>query len=190
MGETTSELRQQIDEQRTMLSQDLDALGDKVSPRRVAERRADAVRGRFSNAKTKIMGTASGDGNGSGPSAMVHSGQEMMHSSQEMAKQQVAGAPLAAGFMAFAAGMVVAALIPETKRETELAQNVQPMAQDMASTVKGAAQESAQKLKPAAQEAVGAVRDKAQDAAGSVKDQAQESSEHVEAASSSASQRT
>ena len=178
MGETTGELKQQIEQQRNALSQDLDALGDKVSPRRIADRQRDAMRSRVQSAKTTIMGTASDIGDKANPAAMVHSG-------QEKTKQQVAGAPLAAGAMAFAAGLVVAVLLPETRREQALAENVQPMVEDMASTVSDAAQQGAQHLKPAAQDAAEAVKDQAQSAAESVKSQAQDAAATVKDEASS-----
>ena len=38
MGQTADELRSQIDEQRRDVSRDLEAIGDRVSPRRMAVR--------------------------------------------------------------------------------------------------------------------------------------------------------
>ena len=59
MVQTTDELTLRIDEQRSVLGYHLDELGDKVSPRRMAERRKAAMRDRVSSIKDRVMGTAS-----------------------------------------------------------------------------------------------------------------------------------
>ena len=58
MGQTTEDLRAQIADQRETLGRDLEAIGDRVSPTRMAERRKNAVRERWQSTKTRVMGTA------------------------------------------------------------------------------------------------------------------------------------
>ena len=57
MAQTTSQLTQQIEEQRSTLGYHLDELGDKVSPRRMTERRKAAVRDKVTSIKDRVMGT-------------------------------------------------------------------------------------------------------------------------------------
>src|SRR3954471_805237 len=58
MGQTAEELRGQLGEQRAEISRDLDAIGDRVSPQRMVERRKAAMRQRVSDIKDTVMGTA------------------------------------------------------------------------------------------------------------------------------------
>ncbi len=51
-------IRQQIEETRRELSYDVDALNEKVNPARVVDRRVSNVKGRFSRAKDRVMGSA------------------------------------------------------------------------------------------------------------------------------------
>ena len=57
MGTSTEELNSDIARTRAELSQDVDALQDKVSPSAIMERRKTAVRDRWSSAKDKVMGS-------------------------------------------------------------------------------------------------------------------------------------
>ena len=56
MGQTAEELRGQLVYQRAEVSRDLDAIGDRVSPHRMVERRQAAVRQRFTDIKERVMG--------------------------------------------------------------------------------------------------------------------------------------
>ena len=63
MGQTAEELRaQQLREEiaqgRSELSGTLDAIGDRVSPRRIAERRVNRIFGVFGTVRERVMGTA------------------------------------------------------------------------------------------------------------------------------------
>jgi Protein of unknown function (DUF3618) len=52
-------IRQQIEDTRRELSYDVDALNEKVNPSRVVDRRVSAVKGRFTRARERVMGSAS-----------------------------------------------------------------------------------------------------------------------------------
>ena len=58
MGQSTEELTSQIEDTRQRMASDLDTLQDRVSPSAIVERRKQAVRGRVSSIKDKVMGTA------------------------------------------------------------------------------------------------------------------------------------
>src|SRR3712207_5894196 len=51
-------IRRQIEDTRRELSYDVDALNEKVNPARVVDRRVTAAKGRMSNLKEKVMGSA------------------------------------------------------------------------------------------------------------------------------------
>jgi hypothetical protein len=58
---TTSDpevIRRQIEDTRRELSYDVDALNEKVNPARVVDRRVSAAKGRMTNLKEKVMGSA------------------------------------------------------------------------------------------------------------------------------------
>src|SRR5215213_4816350 len=58
---TTSDpdvIRRQIEDTRRELSYDVDALNEKVNPARVVDRRVTAAKGRFTNLKERVMGSA------------------------------------------------------------------------------------------------------------------------------------
>ena len=173
MAQNATELQSKMSHQRSALSEDLDALGDRLSPRRITERRKAAVTGAVHSMRERVMGTA--DSATTATSHMVTEAAGKVGDAPEVARRQVQGNPLAAGVLAFAAGLVVAAVIPETEREQEMAQRIQPQMEQVAGEVGRAAQDSAQHLQPAAQSAVEHVKDQAQESAGHVKDQAQQS---------------
>ena len=56
MGTTPDELRNELEQQRESLSRDLVAIGDRVSPNRIVERRRMAVRQSFGRAREAVMG--------------------------------------------------------------------------------------------------------------------------------------
>jgi len=167
MVQTTEELRGRIDEQRSTLGYHLDELGDKVSPKRMVERRTEAVRGKLGSVKDRVMGTAAGAGDQ--VSDLTSQAADAARHAPDAARQQVEGNPLAAGLLAFAAGLVVAALLPETSTEQALASNVQTTLEGAASELGTAAHDTVEALKPAAHDAADAVKEQARDSAQTVK---------------------
>ena len=177
MAQTTGELTMRIEEQRSVLGYHLDELGEKVSPRRMAERRKAAMRDRVSSIKDRVMGTAH-DGT-ERAAELKDDAMDAARNAPQAARQQVEGNPLAAGLLAFAAGLVVAAVLPETEKERELARSVQPHLESAASEVGAVAQDSAEALKPAAREAVEHVKQQAQQSGEAVKEDAKDTAQSV-----------
>ena len=116
MGTSTEELSSDIAQTRQSLTQDVDALQDKVSPSAIIERRKTAVRGRLSTVKDRVMG---------GSHDAVHGVSGTTSSAGDAIEQRVEGSPLAAGLIAFGAGLVIAGLIPASKVEAQGAQRLQ-----------------------------------------------------------------
>ena len=69
MGQSTEELRREIEYTRDDLGQTLDAIGDRVSPGRIVERRKNRVVNGLSSVRDRVMGTASDAGNSIGDTA-------------------------------------------------------------------------------------------------------------------------
>lgn len=184
MTDTSDAIRADIDRTRTELGQDVDALADKVTPAKIMDRQVEKVRGAVGSVRDRVMGAA--DGAASGASGAVDDVKEFAHRATTKAE----GAPLAVGLIAFGAGLLVASLIPATRKEKAIAESVketaQPLVEEVADVAKETAghlqepaQEAATAVKDRAAEAVQAVRSEATDTAGSVKDQAMSSRENL-----------
>ena len=182
MGQSTEELTSQIEDTRQRMASDLDTLQDRVSPSAIVERRKQAVRGGISSIKDKVMGTAQ-SATDSVSEGVSGTGSSVASTAQE----RFEGAPLAAGVVAFGAGVVLASLVPASRVEADAAHRVvetakekgQPLldearaaGEEVASNVKKSAVYSAQQIKDSAQESAHTVQDEAQSSAGTVRDQA------------------
>jgi hypothetical protein len=90
-------------------------------------------------------------------------------------EQRVEGSPLAAGLVAFGAGMVIAGLIPASQTEAKAARRVQQTAQEHGQPVldeaKAAARDVGEQLKESGAQAASEVRAAAQESASRVKDE-------------------
>jgi uncharacterized protein DUF3618 len=95
------QLRREIEQTQRGLSADVNALTEKVTPRRIVQRRMAHARSGITTMKDKVMGTAS---NGTGA-----------------VRRRTEGNPLAAGLIAFGLGWLTASLLPASKREQQLA---------------------------------------------------------------------
>jgi gas vesicle protein len=181
-----------IEATRANLSRDIDELTDKVSPGRVVERRKQAVRGRFDTVKDKIMGSAS-----SAKGSVSSTGSNLTGTASDAAGSVAQGAsgaldtleskaegnPLAAGLVAFGAGMLISALIPVSDKEAQAANRVVETAKEHAGPVveqaKSVGQEMGQDLKESAADAAQQVKSTAQDSVENVKQEGQSSAQNV-----------
>jgi gas vesicle protein len=191
MGQGTEEqLTGQIADTRQGLSRDVDALYDKVSPGRIVERRKEAVRGRLSSVKDSVMGSAGSAGDSaqgvvasvkdsaSGATSAVAG---TAQSAVGTIERQTQGAPLAAGMIAFGAGMVISALIPASEKEAQAAERLTEAVKDspIIDEAKAAGQEIGDNLKESATQAAQEVKSSAQDSAATLKDEGQSSAQTV-----------
>ena len=110
----------------------------------------------------------------------------------DQVKAKTQGNPLAAGLIAFGAGMLLSSLIPPSQKEREAADQLKTAAQPLATQVTDAAKDMVQDLKEPAQEAMENVKATATDAAQNVKaegqtaatdvkDRATDAKDHVQA---------
>ncbi|MDQ0870692.1 ElaB/YqjD/DUF883 family membrane-anchored ribosome-binding protein [Arthrobacter sp. V1I9] len=91
----------------------------------------------------------------------------------DQVKAKTQGNPLAAGLIAFGAGMLVSSLIPASQKEREAAQQLKTAAEPLAGKVTDAAKDMVQDLKEPAQEAMESVKATAADATQNVKAEGQ-----------------
>jgi Protein of unknown function (DUF3618) len=176
VGQTAEELRVQAELQRADLSRDLEAIGDRVSPGRMVERRRAAVRQGFSRARDAVMGRAdsvrsSGGGSMSTMGDAASSVGQRIGEMPDTVRRQTEGNPMAAGLIAFGAGMLLATVIPSTRQEEEAARRIEPQLAGVAGEVRTGVQQAAEQLKPTAQEAIEDVKSSARDAVDAMKDE-------------------
>jgi hypothetical protein len=197
-------IRRQIEDTRRELSYDVDALNEKVNPARVVDRRVTAAKGKMTNLKEKVMGSAhdttyhaqgaASNAAGSVQSAASSAADSVQGAAASAATavqqapdtivRQTQGNPLAAGLIAFGVGWLVSSLLPASEKEKQLAQQAESAVREhkdaLLEPAKQAAQEIGEQLKPAAQEAVESVKSTAQDAAATVKDEGQSAVQDVQ----------
>lgn len=194
-------IRSDIERTRHDLSQNVDALSDKVNPSNIAHRQGDKVRGAVNDAKEKVFGSASdakdkvfgaaSDAADSVRDRAGHAG-SMAHDAPHRVKDKAEGNPIAAGLIAFGAGLLAAGLIPSSRKERELlgearesdalakaTEEVKSAAQETAEHLREPAQQAAQELKETATEGVQHVREEGSGAAQDLKSQAQDSAGNV-----------
>jgi len=213
VGEESDQLRREIEQTRRELGTDVDALGEKVSPRRVMERRVDRTKDAIGGVKERIMGTTSDASSSAGGaiSGAASSVQDRMsgaasgvqHAASSVgdtatdtayrARRQAQGNPLAAGLVAFGLGWLVSSLLPPSEKERQLAHQVkdqaQPAVQAVGQQAGQALSEMKDNLQQPAQEAVESVKQTASDAAGTVKDEARSAAGDVKDQAQDSTQR-
>jgi hypothetical protein len=177
------ELRTEIEQTRVNLSQNVNALGEAVTPGAIARRQVDKVKGAGVGVKDRIMGSAddarssvSGSVGGSASSLGDSAGNV-----QQAAVRKAQGNPLAAGLIALGAGWLVGSLLPASDKERQAAATVKEKAQPVVSEAQSVAKDAAQNLQQPAQDAVESVRTTAQDAAETVKAEGQTAGQDVKA---------
>ena len=185
MGKTAAEVREEIELARDDLGDTIDAIGEKVSPRRIAQRRAEKVRNSATHLRERIMGSAEsgygttsakmGDAVGtlqSGASGAVEFGKDAPHKIE----QQTQGNPIAAGLVAFGFGLGLASLLPETPVEARQAREIRRrVVEPVKEGVTEAGRNIAGDLKDSAKESAEAVKATATDSAGQIKEDVQRS---------------
>ncbi len=199
MSTDPGEIRAQIEATRAGLSQDVNELGDKVNPANIVQRQRDkvveTVKGSVRGVKDHIMGSA--DEVKSSTGTAVSTAADAVAGAPGKVARQAKGNPMAAGLIAFGAGVLLSALIPASKKEAQAAaalkEQAQPLLGQLTSTVKEAAghlqepaQQALESVKSAATDAVSAVKDEGASAAGDVKAQAQDAKDAVQDKATSA----
>jgi len=210
MGETTTQLKDEIEATRQDISRDVDALAYKASPQRVVGERVSRTKSRLRDVKDRVFGKASDGGQrlGDAGSTVSDTASSAMSSTRgaaasvrDRARQApgravegTRGNPLAAGVIAFGVGWLTASLLPASSKEAEVAGRVgervkQPVldqakqtASEVGQSMKEPASRAAEQVKSTATEGVGSVKQTAQGAAQDVKQSATSSTEEVKSA--------
>lgn len=183
------QLREDAAQQRRAIAQDLEYVGDRVSPGRIVERRRAMVVGRIQGARTSVFGTPGQRSSLStqptyddGSSLRSKAGDAVdlvKDKTPDSAADFAEGNPLAAGLIGLGVGLLVATLIPETREEQQLADRAQDHLDAAAAELGRTGREAAENVKPAAQEATQKVKESAQDSAEKVQSDAKSAAQDV-----------
>jgi gas vesicle protein len=207
MSDNPDAIRSDIEATRARLGTNVDAVADKVTPSNIVHRQTDKVKDAVFGVKEKIMGAAD-DATTTLHTKAGHTGNALGHAGDTVGttlgdagqaisdapaqvKTKTQGNPLAAGLIAFGAGMLLSSLIPASEKEREAADALKTAAEPLTTELTDAAKDMAQGLKEPAQEAMENVKATAADAAehlktegqyaaADVKDKATEAKDHVQ----------
>lgn len=181
MSREPEEIREDIQRTRGNLSEDVDAIADKVSPSSIAHRQGERIKGSVRRAKDAVMGSAESAGEGAS---------DMLHNAPDTMVSKTRGNPLAAGLIAFGAGLLVSSLIPGSEQERDmvhtLKEKAEPLTEELSEAAKTIAEdmkepttEAVENLKSSARESAETLRTDTADEASHLKDQASDAAENV-----------
>ncbi|GAB3379434.1 DUF3618 domain-containing protein [Micromonospora halotolerans] len=190
MSTDPDRIRSEIESTRSELSSDVDALTDKMNPRRIAGERVGQARGALTRVKEKVMG-AQMDGHGAGQrmSQTAGSVRDEARSLGQQSRAQTQGNPLAAGLIAFGAGLLVSSLIPPSRPERQwagqargmvgehsagLRQQASQVGNQLRDQMREPAQQAAQSVRSTAAQGASAVRDQGRSTAHQMQDETRE----------------
>ena len=182
MGQSTEELRRDIARTRGELGETLDAIGDRVSPGRMIERRKNRASNMIRSARDRVMGSASdtsqaladaGHAIGDTASGTV----DTLKSRPEVVRNQTQGNPLMAGAIAFGVGLLTASVFKPSEVEKQVAGQLMDKAEPLTQEFKQMGQETLEHLKEPALAAVEQVKETATDAAQAVAETTKHSAE-------------
>ncbi|MCU1519918.1 MAG: hypothetical protein JWN19_303 [Arthrobacter sp.] len=198
MSENPDAIRADIEATRARLGTNVDAVADKVTPSNIVHRQTDKVKDAVFGVKDKIMGAAdtatsnvhsATSSAGSNIGSSIGDAGSAIADAPHQAAVKTQGNPLAAGLIAFGAGLLVSSLIPPSQKEREAAEALKSAAEPVTTQLTEAAKDMAQGLKEPAQEAVENVKATATDAVQTVKEEGQGSVSDVKATATDAKDR-
>lgn len=189
MSNDPDQIRREIERTRGDLSDNVNALGDRVNPGSIARRQVGRVKGAATSVKESVLGSDV-DPNGDGA---IGGMSDAVSGAPSAVTRKAKGSPIAAGLIAFGAGLLVSSLLPASQAEQQAAEKIkdtaQPLVDDLTETAKEVAgnlqepaEQAIEEVKSTATVAAGTVKDEATSAADEVKSQAQESKDAVQQA--------
>jgi len=168
MSTDPDQIRREIERTRSDLSDNVNALGDKVNPGSIAKRQAGRVRGAATSVKEAVLGSDS-DPTDTGVARTVS---DTVSGAPGAVARKAQGSPIAAGLIAFGAGLLVSSLLPASRVEQQAAENIKDTAQPLVDELTDTAKEVAGHLKEPAQQAMEEVKSTATDAVDTVREDA------------------
>ena len=200
MGQSAEQVRADIERTREDLGQDLDALGNKISPRQAVRRRTDRVRSKLTIVRERVMGSAESatstvSSEGSSVAGSVRDAASDVASSvgdaasdaadtvrhaPDLVKRETEGNPMAVGLIAFGLGALAGTILPSTQTERSIAPQLRErVVEPMKETASHAAHEVGQDLRGSAGEAAERVKQTAQEGAQRLSEETRDRVENV-----------
>ena len=194
MGATEDQLRRDAQLHREQMGDTLEAIGDRLSPERIVERRKEAVGQRLRSVKEAVMGSPDYDehgGNGdcligraqsvaSSAGGAVQTATEQVQQAPQAIAAQARGNPIAAGIVAFGIGALFATVLPKSQAEQRLVDDARTQLQSAAQELKEVGRAVASDAKERSASAFEEVKAASTSAAESVQEQARGSVEHLQ----------
>jgi gas vesicle protein len=184
VGTTEAELRRNAEIERARMGNTLEAIGDRLSPERVVERRKAAVGQGFKRMREAVMGspeyiepTASrlrdqAENAASSAADAARSAADKVQHAPEMVMDQARGNPIAAGLVAFGIGALVATAFPKTRTEQHLVERARPQIDSAKDELQGAGRAVAADVREQTKSAADEVTSAGKEAASNVADEA------------------
>jgi hypothetical protein len=168
MGKSASEVRAEIEDTRRDMSETIDAIADRTSPRRIVGRRRERMAEGWRSARQRVMGRAQGarESAGNATETVVEGARQV----PDKVMEQTQGNPVAAGVIAFGAGLLAASLIPPSDPEKRLGGTLREQAGPIQEHLKQAGQQVAEDVKETASEGAEAVKQRASEGATNVRE--------------------
>ncbi len=172
------EIRADIERTRAELSSNVDVLTDTANPKHIANRQVDKVKDSARGLKEKVMGApddpydggAVGDARNAVQDRAAAVGDAVSDAPAQL-KQRARGNPMAAGLIAFGAGLLISSLIPSSQKERRAVSTLQENLEPLKEKATEAAKEIAENLREPAQQAAESVKATATDAISNVQDE-------------------
>lgn len=198
MSENPDAIRADIEATRARLGTNVDAVADKVTPSNIVHRQTGKVKDAVFGVKEKVMGAAdhatgavhsTAGSAGSNIGSTLGDAGSAIADAPHQAAVKTQGNPLAAGLIAFGAGLLVSSLIPPSQKEREAAEALKSAAEPVTTQLTEAAKDMAEGLREPAQEAMENVKATASEAVQTVKEEGQGSVSEVKASATDAKDR-
>ncbi len=189
MGKSASEVRAEIEDTRQDMSETIDAIADRTSPRRIIDRRRRRVAAGWRSVRERVMGRAQTTGGTARDHArnLSDSAGDTAGSVIDTARgvpgavtEQTQGNPIAAGILAFGAGLLVASLVPPSEPEQQLAGSLREQSQPLQDELRQAGQQVVEDVKSTARDGAEQVKQRAADAAGTVQEDVRSSAQDLQ----------
>jgi ElaB/YqjD/DUF883 family membrane-anchored ribosome-binding protein len=180
MGETPEELKRDIEDTRSSMTGTLEAIGDRVSPGRMLERRRNRMVIWVRDAKDKVMGTADHLTDRAGDTA--HRMGDTPTAAIDSVRTTTAGAPLVAGGIAFGIGVLIGSLIPPSRTERQLGEQAMHAVEPVKAELQEAGRGLVENLREPVTEAVEDVKQTAQDSAQQLRQTATDTTQQIKQA--------
>lgn len=199
------QLRAEAVAHRQSIATDLELMGDRVSPGRIAERRKARLRERVQGMRNSVFGTSERSRTSASYTDYAHgspvgsprwqSGSTDQSPSMgdrasgaldavkdhtpDSLGEATEGSPFGAAVVGFGIGMLAATVLPSSPDEQRAARKLQPRLEGTAAALGQTGKEAVEHVKPEAQQAVADVKDSAKDSVENVKSDAQSAADSV-----------